>query len=57
MEERTKQALKPKRETRFLTGNVSSHGGNLLAPGTLGAPGNFGSFIVGFLVDVHGYAG
>ena len=46
MNERTKQAMKPKRETKLLTGNVFSHGGNLLAPGTLGPPGSFGKFIV-----------
>lgn len=53
MEERTKQALKPKRETKFLTGNVSAHGGNLLAPGTLGAAGNFENFIVGLLNMIY----
>ena len=46
MDERANQALKPKKETQFLTGLVSSHAGNLLAPGTLGSPGNFNKFIV-----------
>lgn len=46
MNERTKQAMKPKRETKLLTGNVFSHGGNLLAPGTLGPSGSFNNFIV-----------
>ena len=46
MNERTKQAMKPKRETKLLTGHVFAHGGNLLAPGTLGPSGSFGTFIV-----------
>ena len=46
MDERANQALKPKRETQILSGLVSSHAGNLLAPGTLGSPGNFEKFIV-----------
>lgn len=46
MEQRTKQAIKPKRETKLLTGIVSGYGGNLLAPGTLGSSGSFDTFIV-----------
>lgn len=46
MDRRAKQTMKPKRETKLLTGIVSSHGGNLLAPGTLGPSGNFDTFIV-----------
>lgn len=46
MDERAERTMKPKRETKLLEGVVSSHGGNLLAPGTLGPPGNFDSFIV-----------
>ena len=46
MDRRTRQELKPKRETKLLTGVISSHGGNLLAPGTLGSSGNFDTFIV-----------
>ena len=46
MDERTRQAITAKRETQLLTGLASSHAGNLLAPGTLGAPGNFNNFIV-----------
>ena len=46
MDQRTRQALTAKRETQLLPGLASSHAGNLLAPGTLGAPGNFNNFIV-----------
>lgn len=46
MDRRAKQAMKPKRETKLLTGVISSHGGNLLAPGTLGSGGSFDTFIV-----------
>lgn len=46
MDRRAQQSMKPKRETKLLTGVVSSHGGNLLAPGTLGSSGNFDRFIV-----------
>ncbi len=46
MDRRAEQAMKPKRETKLLTGIISSHGGNLLAPGTLGSSGNFNTFIV-----------
>lgn len=46
MDRRAKQAMKPKRETKLLTGVISSHGGNLLAPGTLGSGGSFETFIV-----------
>lgn len=46
MDQRTQQAMKPKRETKLLTGVISSHGGNLLAPGTLGSSGSFDTFIV-----------
>ncbi|KZF23855.1 hypothetical protein L228DRAFT_246706 [Xylona heveae TC161] len=45
MERWTLEKTKPKRETKFLSGNVGAHGGNLLQPGTLGAAGNFGGFI------------
>lgn len=38
--------MKPKKETKLLTGIVSGHGGNILAPGTLGPGGNFDTFIV-----------
>ena len=48
MDELLRLGQKPKRETKFLTGNVSTHGGNLLVPGTLGASGTFSTFIVGF---------
>jgi hypothetical protein len=46
MAEITLKTTKPKRETQILKGVVSSHAGNLLAPGTLGAPGSFSNFIV-----------
>ena len=46
MDKRANQALKPKKETQILAGLVSAHAGNLLAPGTLGSPGNFNKFIV-----------
>jgi len=45
MDKRTRQAMTAKRETQLLPGLASSHAGNLLAPGTLGAPGNFNNFI------------
>ncbi|MCJ1288316.1 hypothetical protein MMC26_007671 [Xylographa opegraphella] len=45
MDQRTRQALTAKRETQLLPGLASSHAGNLLAPGTLGAPGSFNNFI------------
>ena len=51
MDEMARQAMKPKRETQLLTGLVSSHGGNLLAPGTLGTPGSFSTFIVSEALD------
>lgn len=46
MDERTRQSMKPKRETKLMSGPVAAHAGNLLAPGTLGTPGNFETFIV-----------
>ncbi|MCJ1396405.1 hypothetical protein MMC18_009295 [Xylographa bjoerkii] len=45
MDEKTRQAMTAKRETQLLSGLASSHAGNLLAPGTLGAPGHFNNFI------------
>lgn len=48
MDEILRLGQKPKRETKFLTGNISTHGGNLLVPGTLGASGAFSTFIVSF---------
>ncbi|MCJ1464069.1 hypothetical protein MMC07_002681 [Pseudocyphellaria aurata] len=45
MEQRAKETMKPKRETRFLTEAEAGHGGNLLVPGTLGQSGNFDKFI------------
>ncbi|KAI9868985.1 MAG: hypothetical protein M1813_002808 [Trichoglossum hirsutum] len=45
MQARTAESMKPKRETKFLEGNISVTGGNLLAPGTLGDAGNFQKFI------------
>lgn len=46
MDRRAKRTMKPKKETKLLAGIISSHGGNLLAPGTLGPSGNFDTFIV-----------
>jgi len=46
MNERTKRLSKPKAKTQFITGPVSGHGGNVLAPGTLGKSGDFSSFTV-----------
>lgn len=45
MTQRAKEAQAPKRETELITG-VGPNAGNLLAPGHLGAGGNFGNFIV-----------
>ena len=45
MEERTRLALKPKKETQLVSGGSAASGGNLLMPGTLGAPGDFKSFV------------
>lgn len=53
MDKRAKQAMKPKRETQLLTSLISSHGGNLLAPGTLGAAGSFDTFIVRLIHPFH----
>ncbi|KAI9809049.1 MAG: hypothetical protein M1825_002338 [Sarcosagium campestre] len=44
MEERARQAAKPARETQLLPG-IGPNPGNLLAPGTLGTAGGFGSFV------------
>ena len=46
MEERAMEVFKARRETQLLGGRTSANAGNLLAPGTLGAAGNFGNFIV-----------
>ena len=46
MDQRTKQEMKPSRETQVLSGPASSHGGNVLYPGSLGTSGNFNDFIV-----------
>lgn len=46
MEERARQGVNPKRVTQFLPGPVSTHGGNVLAPGTLDGSKSFGGFIV-----------
>jgi hypothetical protein len=46
IDERTKQLLKPKATTQFIAGPISGHGGNMLAPGTLGKSGDFSSFTV-----------
>ena len=40
------EVFKARRETQLLGGRTSAHAGNLLAPGTIGAAGNFGNFIV-----------
>lgn len=54
MDEILRLGQKPKRETKFYTGNISTHGGNLLVPGTLGASGTFSTFIVGLISTVFG---
>lgn len=43
MDDRTRQAITSKKETQFV---VDSDASNALAPGTLGASGNFENFIV-----------
>lgn len=61
MEQRTREAMKPKKETKLLTGIVSGHGGNILAPGTLGPSRSFDTFIVcrpcrtcyGEIIDIY----
>ena len=45
MEERTRLALKPKKETQIVSSSSAASGGNLLMPGSLGAPGEFRSFV------------
>ncbi|KAI9713310.1 MAG: hypothetical protein M1812_006669 [Candelaria pacifica] len=45
IEERTRQAMKPKPKTQFLDGDVQPHTGNILEAGTGGMTGNFGTFI------------
>lgn len=45
MDERTRLAFRPKRETQLVEGIVAGAGGNILNPGTLGT-GDFRSFIV-----------
>lgn len=55
MDRRARQAMKPKRETKLLTGIMSSHGGNLLAPGTIGSSGNFNTFIVRDMCSIKFY--
>ena len=46
MDERAREALKSRPATQVLEGRASTLGGNLLQPGTLGAPGSFNTFIV-----------
>ena len=46
IEQITREAMKPKQETKILEGFMTGHGANILAPGTLGPPGNFDKFIV-----------
>jgi len=46
MDERAREALKSRPATQVLGGRASTLGGNLLQPGTLGAPGSFNTFIV-----------
>lgn len=50
-----KEAKNSRKETMFLTGNVGSLGGNVLAPGTYGALGNFGTFIVRLILHNMSY--
>lgn len=50
MDQRSKQAMKPKRETKLLEGVLSGHGGN---PGTLGPSGQFDGFIVSELRNIQ----
>ena len=45
MEERTRLALKPKRETQLVPGGSTVTGGNLPMPGNLGPAGDFKSFV------------
>ena len=45
MEERTRLALKPKRETQLVSGGSTVTGGNLPMPGNLGPAGDFKSFV------------
>ncbi|MCJ1251569.1 hypothetical protein MMC30_008804 [Trapelia coarctata] len=45
MDERAREALKSRPATQVLGGRASTLGGNLLQPGTLGAPGTFNNFI------------
>ena len=45
MEERTRLALRPRRETQFVGGVIAGGGGNILNPGTLGASADLKSFI------------
>ncbi|KAI9765705.1 MAG: hypothetical protein M1835_007329 [Candelina submexicana] len=45
IEERTRQAMKPKPKTQFLDGDVQTHAGNVLEPGTIGMAGRFENFI------------
>ena len=50
MDLKNKEAMKPKRETKFLDAIVPGHGaGN---PGMLGSAGNFHTFIVSFMGKV-----
>ena len=49
MAEKALQDAKPKKETKFLSG-MGSNPSNLLAPGTLGASGDFGGFIVSIII-------
>lgn len=44
LEERTRQAMKPKAKTQYLHGDVQAHG--ISEPGTIGLTDSFGTFIV-----------
>ena len=50
MDQRTRQEMKPLRETQMLSGPASSHGGNVLYPGALGSSGSFNNFIVSIAI-------
>ncbi len=50
MDQITKEATKPKKETKFVADILPGMGGN---PGTLGASGGFSSFIVRISYTTH----
>jgi transcription initiation factor TFIIF subunit beta len=51
MAARTREAMRPKKQTGFIGGlGATMSGGNILAPGTLGGSGGFNSFIVSILL-------